>query len=188
MSATVHRRSARLEPGPEAGGLAGLRRRARRRCGRRVVAATGRKHVAVAAVNRPHRTSASQSRVALCEHVLEHRLQVGRRAAMTRRISRGRRLLLQRLGRARGCALCSSLNSRAFSIAMTAWSANVFSSSICRSVNGPDLATRQSMMRRSAASRSSGTARSVPSRRCARSECENPYRARPDVVDMAVAG
>ena len=32
--------------------------------------------------------------------------------------------------------LCSSVNRRTFSIAMTAWSAKVWSSAICLSVNG----------------------------------------------------
>ena len=44
------------------------------------------------------------------------------------------------------CALFSwiSRNSRTFSIAITAWSAKVLSSSICLSVNGPRLAVRAS--------------------------------------------
>ena len=47
---------------------------------------------------------------------------------MTRRISRGGGLLLQRLGHLRGFRrLLQFLNRRTFSIAMTAWSAKVFS-------------------------------------------------------------
>ena len=38
--------------------------------------------------------------------------------------------------RARACAACTSSNSRTFSIAITAWSAKVLTSSICLSVNG----------------------------------------------------
>jgi hypothetical protein len=60
---------------------------------------------------------------------VEHRLDVGRRLAMTRRISavavcRSQRLLV-------------SLKRRTFSIAITAWSAKVCSSSIWCGVNCP---------------------------------------------------
>ena len=48
---------------------------------------------------------------------------------MTRRISAGGRLLLERL-------LTSRVNSRTFSMAITAWAAKVSSSAICLSVNG----------------------------------------------------
>ena len=46
-------------------------------------------------------------------------------ALMTRAHRTGRRLILERLLQARACAACSSLNSRVFSMAMTAWSAKV---------------------------------------------------------------
>ena len=70
---------------------------------------------------------------------VEHRLQIGRRA----------RDDPQHVGRSRSAApatrsaprlrACTSSNSRTFSMAMTAWSAKVFSSSICLSLNGRDL-------------------------------------------------
>ena len=46
--------------------------------------------------------------------------------AITRRISLGRRLLLERLGQLAVPGLCSSVNRRTFSMAITAWSAKVF--------------------------------------------------------------
>ena len=71
---------------------------------------------------------------------------------------------------ARNCDLCwlasaswrllswISSNSRTFSIAITAWSAKVVTSSICLSVNGCTVVARQRRARRSACpSRSSGT-------------------------------
>ena len=54
-----------------------------------------------------------------------------------------------------------SLNSRVFSIAITAWSANVVTSSICLSVNGRTARSRQRRSRRSVPSRSSGTPSTV---------------------------
>ena len=42
----------------------------------------------------------------------------------------------------------SSVNSRTFSMAMTAWSAKVWSSAICLSVNGSDLASATARSRR----------------------------------------
>ena len=62
---------------------------------------------------------------------VEHRLQVERRAADDLQHVGGRGLLLQRLARVARAA-CTSSNSRTFSIAMTAWSAKVWTSSICR--------------------------------------------------------
>ena len=66
----------------------------------------------------------------------KHRLDVGRRARDHAQDLAGRRLLLERLGQRRGCAPRSSLNSRTFSIAITAWSAKVWRSAICLSENG----------------------------------------------------
>ena len=43
-------------------------------------------------------------------------------------------------------ARCTSSNSRTFSIAITAWSAKVSTSSICLSVNGSDLLAHQTAM------------------------------------------
>ena len=51
----------------------------------------------------------------------------------------------------------SSVNSRAFSIAMTAWSAKVRTSSICRSVNGSTRFRERLIEPSTAPSRSSGT-------------------------------
>ena len=66
---------------------------------------------------------------------VEHRLHVRRRAADDTEHSARCRLMLQRLAQFR-VALLSSLNSRTFSIAITAWSAKVSRSSICFSVKG----------------------------------------------------
>jgi hypothetical protein len=56
---------------------------------------------------------------------------------------------------------CNSPSSRAFSIAMTAWSAKVRTSSICRSVNGSTRFRETLIVPSTAPSRSSGTARLV---------------------------
>ena len=66
---------------------------------------------------------------------VEHRLHVRRRAADDAEHLGRCRLMLQRLAQFR-VALLSSLNSRTFSMAITAWSAKVSSSAICFSVNG----------------------------------------------------
>src|SRR6516165_2235541 len=58
--------------------------------------------------------------------------------------------------------VCNSSSSRAFSIAMTAWSAKVRTSSICRSVNGCTRFRPRLIVPRTAPSRSSGTPRQVP--------------------------
>ena len=55
----------------------------------------------------------------------------------------------------------SSLKSRTFSIAITAWSANVLTSSICRSVNGSTMSRHTMMPPIGVSSRSSGVASSV---------------------------
>ena len=57
---------------------------------------------------------------------------------MTFSTSDGRGLLLQRFGEIVG-ALRSSLSSRVFSMAITAWRRSSCTSSICLSVNGSDL-------------------------------------------------
>jgi hypothetical protein len=56
---------------------------------------------------------------------------------------------------------CSSLNSRTFSMAMTAWSAKVFSRAICLSVNGTASARRRLIEPSTTPSRSSGTLSAV---------------------------
>ena len=66
---------------------------------------------------------------------IQHRLQVRRRAADDSQDLAGRSLLLQSIGQ-RLVRSCSSLNNRTFSIAITAWSAKVFTSVICLSENG----------------------------------------------------
>ena len=73
--------------------------------------------------------SAPQRRAACATIVVEH--LAGGRATSDDRRPRPSRLLLQRLGQLADRARCSSSNSRAFSMAMTAWSANVSSSAIC---------------------------------------------------------
>ncbi len=65
---------------------------------------------------------------------------------------------------------CSSVNRRTFSMAMTAWSAKVWSRAICFSVNGRTLWRRIEITPIAIPSRSSGTASSVSpplSRTCA---------------------
>ena len=66
---------------------------------------------------------------------VEDRLHVRRRAADDAEHLRRCRLMLQGLAQFR-VALLSSLNSRTFSMAITAWSAKVLSRSICLSVKG----------------------------------------------------
>ena len=59
---------------------------------------------------------------------------------------------------ARRCAACTSSNSRTFSIAITAWSAKVVTSSICLSVNGCTVVARSTKITPiGVPSRSSGT-------------------------------
>ena len=72
---------------------------------------------------------ASQMRVAFSSIALEHRLKLAGRRADDPQHLRGRGLLLQEISR-------SSLSSRVFSMAMTAWAAKFLTSSICLSVNG----------------------------------------------------
>ena len=78
---------------------------------------------------------AAQPRRALGDRV-QHLLQVGGRAADRRQHLAGGRLLLQGLRAVSRLRSCSSVNSRAFSMAITAWSAKVCTSAIWRSVNG----------------------------------------------------
>ena len=72
---------------------------------------------------------------------VEDRLHVGLRLADDPQDLAGRRLLLERSVRSRLRA-SSSLNSRTFSMAMTAWSAKVLSSAISLSENGPAVGDR----------------------------------------------
>ena len=66
---------------------------------------------------------------------LQHRLEVEGRSADDLEHVGGGGLLLQRFAQILVRA-CTSSNSRAFSMAITAWSAKVVTSSICLSVNG----------------------------------------------------
>ena len=79
---------------------------------------------------------APQKRAALLTTVSSTGLEIRRRGGdHPQHLGRGG-LLLQRLASARWLRCSSSWNRRAFSMAMTAWSANVSSSAISRSVNG----------------------------------------------------
>ena len=60
---------------------------------------------------------------------------------------------------------CSSVNSRTFSMAITAWSANVWRSAICLAVNGWTTSRRITMAPSDAPSRKSGATRLVRLRR-----------------------
>ena len=79
--------------------------------------------------------SASHSRAALCAIASKTGWTSVGELLMTRRISLGRRLLLQGLGELAVAGL-HSVNSRTFSMAITAWSANVSRSAICVAVKG----------------------------------------------------
>ena len=70
----------------------------------------------------------------ICDQGVQHRLDIRRRAGDNTQNFTGRGLLFQRF-RKRGYAP-SSLNSRTFSMAMTAWSAKVSRSLICAGVKG----------------------------------------------------
>ena len=93
-----------------------------------------RNHNVPLAESQHHVIDPTNPRGALDDGV-KHRLHVGRRAADDAEHLGRRRLMLQ--GLAQFCvALLSSLNSRTFSMAMTAWSAKVSSSLICAGVKG----------------------------------------------------
>ncbi len=89
----------------------------------------------------------------LFEHRVEHRREVAGRGIDDLQHLGGRGLLLQ--------ASRVSVRSRAFSIAITAWSAKVRTSSICRSVNGSTRWRARLMTPIGSPSRSSGTPSSV---------------------------
>ena len=91
---------------------------------------------------------------------VEDRLHVRGRAADDAEHLGGRGLMLQRLAQFR-VALLNSLNSRTFSMAITAWSAKVLTSAICFSVNGRTSSAPNLMAPIGAPSRSSGTASTV---------------------------
>ena len=87
--------------------------------------------LAVIEIERPEFCITQPHRVR--QHCLEYRLQLaGRRADDPQHIGR-RGLLLQR---SQIVVLRSSLSRRVFSMAMTAWAAKFWTSSICFSVNG----------------------------------------------------
>ena len=146
-----------------------------RRCGRRVARGSpSRRRVAVRADGKRARSAASaigaprewppagaspsheedradgpsHSRVALSSDGVKHRLHVGRRARDHAQDLGRRRLLLElvlRVLRERPFFSCSSVNSRTFSMAMTACAAKVSRSSICASVNGRTSVRRITM-------------------------------------------
>ena len=91
----------------------------------------------------------------------------------------------------RGCAPRSSLNSRTFSIAITAWSAKVSSSSICFVGEGPDLRRRITMTPDGVASRAAagppGTCGCPRCRACHSAPATRAHlRQRPAIVDGLV--
>ena len=113
--------------------------------------------VAVDAVDR-RRSRRSQSRAALSTSVSSTGWRSVGEAAMTRRTSAVAVCCSSASLRSR-LRCSSSWNSRAFSMAMTAWSANVSSSAICCSVNGrTSIRTSADRRRSGSSSRSSGTA------------------------------
>ena len=69
------------------------------------------------------------------QHGLEHRLQLAGRLEITCSTSEVA-VCCSNASESSRVRACTSSNSRAFSIAITAWSAKVVSSSICLSVNG----------------------------------------------------
>ena len=83
---------------------------------------------------------------------------VGRRARDHAQDLGGRRLLLER-SRSSRLRASSSVNRRTFSMAITAWSAKVSRSAICRSVNGRLPARRMRSTPIASPSRTSGTER-----------------------------
>ena len=118
-----------------------------------------RNHSVALAESQHHVINPTNPRGALDDGV-EDRLHVRGRAADDAEHLGGRGLMLQCL--AQFCvALLSSLNSRTFSIAITAWSAKVLRSSICLSVNGRTSVRRIMIAPIATPSRSNGTASTV---------------------------
>ena len=94
------------------------------------------------------------------QHGLEHGLKFAGRAGDDLQHVGGRGLLLQRFAKSRVRA-CTSSNSRTFSIAITAWSAKVFTRPICPLVNGRTSRRAQPMTPIGFPSLSIGTAMNV---------------------------
>src|SRR5262245_58389899 len=90
------------------------------------------------------------------QHGVKHGLQFAGRTRNDPQHLRGRGLLLQRLAEI-AVRACTSSNSRTFSIAITAWSANVVASSICLSVNGRTVDRCNTITPMAVPSRRSGT-------------------------------
>src|SRR5262249_2366939 len=98
---------------------------------------------------------------------IQHGLHVRRRPADDAKHLGGGRLMLQRLTQFRvtGFEICSfmlsSWNRRTFSMAITAWSAKIFSRAICLSVNGRTSVRRIVITPIGVSSRSNGVQRIV---------------------------
>ncbi len=93
-----------------------------------------RNHSVALAESQHHVINPTNPRRALDDGV-EHRLHVRRRAADDAEHLGRCRLMLQ-ASRSSALRSCNSLNSRTFSMAITAWSAKVSRRAICLSVNG----------------------------------------------------
>src|SRR5262249_28320437 len=102
-------------------------------CRHRILQGDRLEHVAVESVQNA-KISLANARCIL-EHGLEHRLQLPGEELMTCSTSEVAVCRSSDSVKSRVRA-CTSSNSRAFSIAITAWSAKVLSSVICFSVNG----------------------------------------------------
>ena len=103
------------------------------KCGRCVVDSDGAEPFALAKIEAPELRTAEPRSVR--QHCLEYRLQFARRAAYDLRTSEVAVCCSSASDNSSVRAGISS-NSRTFSIAITAWSAKVSTSSICLSVNG----------------------------------------------------
>ena len=95
----------------------------------------------------------------LGDHV-QYGLNIARRISDDTQDFTRRRLLLQCFSEL-AIAVLNSLNSRTFSMAITAWSAKVLTSSICRSVNGSTKSRQIVMVPSPVPSRNKGTANNV---------------------------
>ena len=95
---------------------------------------------------------------------VEHRLQVERRAADRPSARRRWRSAARATPRGRASCACTSSNSRTFSMAITAWSAKVLTSSICLAGNGERLGARHRSEHADGVRRRAATERPRPAR------------------------